>query len=149
MECIHCKNKFIPQKRFNIFNEGIIMTFIQGKTIFFNRAIKDNEQLTKSKNMIFNNELYKLIENEDKENNKIIQLGQSVNNTTMLEQVIKNEGRIQCCFCLENKSESVFIPCGHRCVCFKCGEIIMKSQNKRCPICQEEAFYLLKKVYDS
>ena len=149
MECIHCKNKFIPQKRFNIFNEGIIMTFIQGKTIFFNRAIKDNEQLTKSKNMIYNNELYKLIENEDKENNKIIQLGQSVNNTTMLEQVIKNEGRIQCCFCLENKSESVFIPCGHRCVCFKCGEIIMKSQNKRCPICQEEAFYLLKKVYDS
>ena len=21
MECIHCKNKFIPQKRFNIFND--------------------------------------------------------------------------------------------------------------------------------
>ena len=71
-----------------------------------------------------------------------------MNDTTMIEQVIKKDERIQCCFCLENKSESVFIPCGHRCVCFRCGEIIMKSQNKKCPICQEEAFYLLKRVYD-
>ena len=148
MECIHCKNKFMPQKRFNIFNEGLIMEFIQGKTIYFNEAIKEPNQIIRSKNLISNNsEIYKLIENEDKDN-KIIQLGQSVNDTTMIEQVIKNDERIQCCFCLENKSESVFIPCGHRCVCFRCGEIIMKSQNKRCPICQEEAFYLLKRVYD-
>jgi protein neuralized len=150
MECIHCKNKFFPQKRFNIFNDGIIMEFTQGKTIYFNDAIKEPSQAIRSKNLIpINSEIYKLIENCEKDNNKIIQLGQSVNDTTMIEQVVKNEVRIQCCFCLENKSESVFIPCGHRCVCFRCGEIIMKSQNKRCPICQEEAFYLLKKVYDS
>ena len=150
MECIHCKNKFMPQKRFNIFNEGIIMEFNQGKTIYFNEAIKEPEQVIRNKNIISSNsEIYKLIENEEKENNKIIQLGQSVNDTTMIEQVIKKDERIQCCFCLENKSESVFIPCGHRCVCFRCGEIIMKSQNKKCPICQEEAFYLLKRVYDS
>ena len=149
MECIHCKNKFFPQKRFNIFNDGIIMEFTQGKTIYFNDAIKEPSQAIRSKNLIpINSEIYKLIENCEKDNNKIIQLGQSVNDTTMIEQVVKNEVRIQCCFCLENKSESVFIPCGHRCVCFRCGEIIMKSQNKRCPICQEEAFYLLKKVYD-
>jgi hypothetical protein len=148
MECIHCKNKFMPQKRFNIFNEGVIMTFNQGKTIMFNSAIKDPGQLIKSKNMIMNNsEVYKLIENDEK--NKIIQVGQSINNSTMIEQVMSPDGRIQCCFCLENKSESVFIPCGHRCVCFKCGETIMKSPNKKCPICQEEAIYLLKKVYDS
>ena len=147
MECIHCKNKFMPQKRFNIFNDGLIMEFIQGKTICFNEAIKEPSQVIRSKNLILNNsEVYKLIENDN--NKKMIQLGQSVNDTTMIEQVIKSDERIQCCFCLENKSESVFIPCGHRCVCFKCGEIIMKSQNKRCPICQEEAFYLLKKVYD-
>ena len=150
MECIHCKNKFMPQKRFNIFNEGIIMTFNQGKTICFNLPIKDPGQIIKNKKMILgNSEIYKLIENEEKDNHKLIQLGQSVNDTTMIEQIIKKDKRIQCCFCLENRSESVFIPCGHRCVCFKCGEIIMKSQNKRCPICQEEAFYLLKKVYDS
>ena len=147
MECIHCKNKFMPQKRFNIFNDGLIMEFIQGKTICFNEAIKEPSQVIRSKNLILNNsEVYKLIENDN--NKKMIQLGQSVNDTTMIEQVIKSDERIQCCFCLENKSESVFIPCGHRCVCIKCGEIIMKSQNKRCPICQEEAFYLLKKVYD-
>ena len=149
MECIHCKNKFFPQKRFNIFNDGIIMEFIQGKTIYFNDPIKEPSQVIRSKNLIPNNsEIYKLIENCEKENHKIIQLGQSVNDTTLIEQVVKNDTRIQCCFCLENKSESVFIPCGHRCVCFRCGEIIMKSQNKKCPICQEEAFYLLKKVYD-
>ena len=140
----------MPQKRFNIFNDGIIMSFNQGKTVIFNNPIKDPGQIIKSKNMILkNSEIYTLLENEEKDNNKIIQLGQSVNNTTMIDQVVKNDGRIQCCFCLENKSESVFIPCGHRCVCFKCGEKIMKSQNKKCPICQEEAFYLLKKVYDS
>ena len=149
MECIHCKNKFMPQKRFNIFNDGIIMEFIQGKTICFNEAIKEPSQVIRNKNLLPNNsEIYNLIEKGEKDNNKIIQLGQSVNDTTLIEQVVKNDKRIQCCFCLENKSESVFIPCGHRCVCFRCGEIIMKSQNKRCPICQEEAFYLLKRVYD-
>jgi protein neuralized len=149
IECVHCKNKFMPQKRFNIFNEGIIMTFNQGKTINFNTPIKDPIQLTKDKNMILNNsEIYKLLETDEKNNRKIIQLGQSVNNTTMIEQVTTKDQRVQCCFCLENRSESVFIPCGHRCVCFKCGEVIMKSQNKKCPICQEDAFYLLKRVYD-
>ena len=54
-----------------------------------------------------------------------------------------------CCICMENKSESVFVPCGHRCVCFNCGDNIIKSQNKKCPICQEESSTLLKKVYDS
>ena len=149
IECVHCKNKFMPQKRFNIFNEGIIMTFNQGKTINFNTPIKDPIQLTKDKSMILNNsEIYKLLETDEKNNRKVIQLGQSVNNTTMIEQVTAKDQRVQCCFCLENKSESVFIPCGHRCVCFKCGEVIMKSQNKKCPICQEDAFYLLKRVYD-
>ena len=109
MECIHCKNKFFPQKRFNIFNDGIIMEFTQGKTIYFNDAIKEPSQAIRSKNLIpINSEIYKLIENCEKDNNKIIQLGQSVNDTTMIEQVVKNEVRIQCCFCLENKSESVF-----------------------------------------
>jgi protein neuralized len=149
IECVHCKNKFMPQKRFNIFNDGIIMTFNQGKTINFNTPIKDPIQLIKDKNMILNNsEIYKLLETDEKNIRKVIQLGQSVNNTTMIEQVTAKDQRIQCCFCLENRSESVFIPCGHRCVCFKCGEVIMKSQNKKCPICQEDAFYLLKRVYD-
>ena len=126
------------------------MTFNQGKTIFFNNPIKDPTQIIKSKNMILNNsEIYKLIENEEKDSNKVIQLGRSINNSTMIEQVVKNDERIQCCFCLENKSESVFIPCGHRCVCFDCGNAIIKSKNKKCPICQEVSSSLLKKVYDS
>ena len=147
MECIHCGNKFLPTKRYNIFNEGIIIEFRQGKTIFFNDGIKDPLQMIKSK-MIIESEIYKLIEDENCGNFKISQLGQTLSNLTIMEQVIKKDERMQCCFCLENISESVFIPCGHRCVCFKCGEMIMKSQNKKCPICQEEAFYLLKKVYD-
>ena len=80
----------------------------------------------------------KLMEEEEKDNNKIIQLGQSVNDTTLIEQVVKNDKRIQCCFCLENKSESVFIPCGHRCVCFRCGEIIKEFQRKKIDQSEEE-----------
>ena len=73
------------------------------------------------------------------------------NNNKIIEEEESDDSdeKDLCCICMENKSESVFVPCGHRCVCFNCGDNIIKSQNKKCPICQEESSALLKKVYDS
>lgn len=73
------------------------------------------------------------------------------NNNKLIEEEESDDSdeKDLCCICMENKSESVFVPCGHRCVCFGCGESIIKSNNKKCPICQEESSSLLKKVYDS
>ena len=48
---------------------------------------------------------------------------------------------------MTNERESVFVPCGHRCVCYQCGLEIIKKFNK-CPICNQKALFLLYKVYD-
>ena len=73
----------------------------------------------------------------------------NINYNVINEKKNNNDDNDRCCICLENKNESVFIPCGHRCVCFDCGSAIMKSKKKKCPICQEVSSSLLKKVYDS
>ena len=73
----------------------------------------------------------------------------SINDKNIINEEDDIDDKELCSICMENKSESVFIPCGHRCVCFNCGDKIINSQNKKCPICQEEASFLLKKVFDS
>ena len=64
------------------------------------------------------------------------------------EQREQREERTQCSMCLEKPSQSVFIPCGHRCVCWECGRKVMET-SKKCPICQKESNFLLPRVYDS
>lgn len=41
-----------------------------------------------------------------------------------------------CVICHEGIREGAFIPCGHRCVCMHCAEIIRESTNPTCPICR-------------
>ena len=41
-----------------------------------------------------------------------------------------------CCICLVNKADSAPTPCGHVCACQSCLEIVMRSDNKNCPICR-------------
>lgn len=52
-----------------------------------------------------------------------------------------------CIICEERKKESVFVPCGHKSCCLECGEDAFK-RFKKCPVCNEEALYLLKRVYE-
>lgn len=40
-----------------------------------------------------------------------------------------------CAICLENPSNTVFLPCGHKCVCYGCANRCM-CHKKICPICQ-------------
>jgi len=48
-----------------------------------------------------------------------------------------NENK-ECCVCLlEVKELLAIIPCGHRCICQSCAEILMKREkNRECPICR-------------
>lgn len=44
-----------------------------------------------------------------------------------------------CVVCDEDEGQDVFVPCGHRCACKKCVEIIVK-QGRRCPMCRSYIF---------
>ena len=44
-----------------------------------------------------------------------------------------------CVVCDEEEGQDVFVPCGHRCACKKCVEIIVK-QGRRCPMCRSYIF---------
>ena len=53
-----------------------------------------------------------------------------------------------CIICLEGPKTHAFVPCGHHSVCQSCGEAIMESSGKPCPICRVEASMLMQ-VFDS
>jgi hypothetical protein len=52
-----------------------------------------------------------------------------------------------CMICNNNRKESIFYPCGHRCVCYNCA-VMYFSVFKKCPKCKAEAKCIIKKVYD-
>ena len=52
-----------------------------------------------------------------------------------------------CIICHNNKRESVFYPCGHRCTCYECA-ISISSSEKKCPKCKVEIICVIRKVYE-
>ena len=50
-----------------------------------------------------------------------------------------NEDLGTCCICLERPSTHAFVPCGHKCVCKECGDVVMK-----CPHCRGPKAMLIK-----
>ena len=63
------------------------------------------------------------------------------------EDTPKNISLGECIVCHNNLKESVFVPCGHRCVCYNCAVIVF-AITKKCPRCNKEATCIIKKVYD-
>ena len=53
----------------------------------------------------------------------------------------------ECIVCHNNIKESVFVPCGHKCVCYNCAVIVF-AVHKKCPKCKKDATCIIKKVYD-
>ena len=45
--------------------------------------------------------------------------------------------RDECCICLNNKSNILFLPCNHICICQDCINI---KNFTNCPICQEAIY---------
>jgi len=44
--------------------------------------------------------------------------------------------RDACVVCLDGPKSHIFVPCGHQCVCFGCGALIMGRQPRACPLCK-------------
>ncbi|KAJ2906236.1 hypothetical protein GGI21_004069, partial [Coemansia aciculifera] len=42
-----------------------------------------------------------------------------------------------CRICWDATTNSVFLNCGHMCTCLECGEKIVQSDRRECPICRE------------
>ena len=53
----------------------------------------------------------------------------------------------ECMICHNNRKESIFFPCGHRCACYNCAVIYFEVFQK-CPKCLRESKCIIKKVYD-
>ena len=52
---------------------------------------------------------------------------------------VESEDLATCCICLERPSTHAFVPCGHKCVCKECGDVVMK-----CPHCRGPKAMLIK-----
>ncbi len=48
---------------------------------------------------------------------------------------VKIYDAVECVVCMENDSEKLYLPCGHKCVCDKCSELLCKIK-KECPLCR-------------
>jgi hypothetical protein len=42
-----------------------------------------------------------------------------------------------CVICLTNEAKAILCPCGHKCVCETCFNVIFFNSDKKCPICQQ------------
>ena len=72
---------------------------------------------------------------------------QSEKNSSKKGLNLNNSILRECIICHNNYKESVFVPCGHRCVCYNCALIVF-SVYKKCPKCNKEATCFIKKVYE-
>mmetsp|Transcript_8619 Transcript_8619/g.15254 ORF Transcript_8619/g.15254 Transcript_8619/m.15254 type:complete len:109 (-) Transcript_8619:119-445(-) len=50
----------------------------------------------------------------------------------------------ECCICLDEDKDAVFIPCGHVCCCESCAKQIQGSSEHRCPICRGNVAQVVK-----
>ena len=85
------------------------------------RAIKN---LTTTKPLSMRNET------DEKEKEKEKEKAQDKEKTST-----KEKENIECCICLENKINTVFIPCGHACMCKPCSQKYQRDDG--CPMCRK------------
>ena len=137
-----CKMEYTFSRNNDIYSDNLTyLESVEGKTIKFGIAEEDENYLYKqslftdkvamNKSRLFPTQYYSEKEWEQKvewkkSENKYIQ---------------------ECMICLINRKESIFYPCGHRCVCYNCA-VLYFSVFRKCPKCQKEAKCIIRKVYD-
>ena len=67
--------------------------------------------------------------------------------TEFEQKVMENKYIQECMICHNNRKESIFFPCGHRCVCYNCAVLYFSVYHK-CPKCNTDSKCIIKKVYD-
>ena len=146
-DLIHCPNpacdREYPFSRYeDIYQENLqILEPIEGDTIKFGIAQVDEnflykESLFTDKRILKNSRLFPT------QYSSLFKLSQK-------EQLIYSQNKSigVCMICYNNRKESIFYPCGHRCVCYNCA-VMYFSVFKKCPKCKKEAKCIIRKVYD-
>lgn len=141
-----CLKMFKPNLKQTIFSNCAMLIIVQSKSFFFVDPVKDAKEVSVFDSLIIKEDLYSLMESQMKDEENGIEAEQVQQNKKENEK--NNIPQLECLLCMDNARESVFVPCGHRCVCYSCGESIM-NKYKKCPICNNGCLYLLKKVFDS
>ena len=144
ISCGNCKQKYNFKNNNNSLYKGklIVLGHIEGKAIKFGVGQVDENYLALQELLISykKNSLIAppLLINEQNNDQAIVQKS---------DDSSKNNTLGECIVCHNNMKESVFFPCGHRCVCYNCAVIVF-AIIKKCPKCNKEAICIIKKVYD-
>ena len=138
--CENCKIIYEFQKNNTIYNGNLkVLEQINGKTIDFGVGEVDENYLA----------IQKLFFNVKSNNYPSIFISEpsDKNSSDKYSNKSKNSNLGECIVCHNNLRESIFFPCGHRCVCYNCA-VILFAVSKRCPKCNQEASCIIKRVYE-
>ena len=137
-----CNKEYTFQRDKDIyFNKLSILEKIEGNVIRFGIAQVDE-------NFLYKQELF-----TDKRCIQINRLfptqysSESIVEQKIKREILENKYFDECMICRNNRKESIFFPCGHRCVCYNCAVLFFSVYHK-CPKCQCKAKCIIKKVYD-
>jgi len=114
------------------------------------KAANNYLEIINSKNQLNTEYMYSNIETfyiQQKAKNLLVDKLNTGANKEIQDSSQKSDNKKLCIVCFENEKVVIFVPCGHRCCCEKCGDIIF-SQKKKCPICTLKIEYKIAKVYD-
>eukprot|EP00929_Paragymnodinium_shiwhaense_P003402 TRINITY_DN103898_c0_g1_i1.p1 TRINITY_DN103898_c0_g1~~TRINITY_DN103898_c0_g1_i1.p1 ORF type:complete len:224 (-),score=47.81 TRINITY_DN103898_c0_g1_i1:30-701(-) len=70
-----------------------------------------------------------------------------VSATEAAAQVASSDRKGGCAICLSAPAEMAFVPCGHRCICQGCVELLSPRGRKRCPACRSRATDVIR-IYE-
>jgi len=142
IKCQKCKNNFKFKKNNEIYSGEITyLKEIEGKTIDFGIGEIDQNYLGIQElfNGFYKKNKSQLIRNNSNELKSKIK--------SYIEKYTYNKPLKECIVCHNNIKESIFFPCGHRCVCYNCA-VITFTVTKKCPRCNNEASCIIKKIYE-
>ena len=136
--CEKCKNNYIFQKNNCLYKGNLtVLEQIEGKPIGFGVGQTDENYLA-IQDLFLNKKYPSMFVSEQSDKN------------TEEKKTIRSNNNInlgECMVCHNNLKESIFVPCGHRCVCYNCA-VILFAVTKKCPRCNKEASCIIKKVYE-
>ena len=133
-----CGKEYPFQKNQDIYKDNLqILEQIEGEVINFGIAQVDENFLYKE-DLFFNKRTVR---------NRILFPTQYSSESIRGSKSNFSESYPECMICCNNRKESIFFPCGHRCTCYSCG-VRFFSIFKKCPKCHEEAKCIIKKIYD-
>lgn len=143
LECIKVNNKL--RIRFNQFIS------VDGNKVYNNAYNNQyNCRFPKKNNIRVEGRLYKILDTDitlSNQNGKIPFYYIKKNNITIyhrpdeekqeLPEDLKIFNAEECIVCLNNESEKIFLPCGHKCTCANCSNELRKFSNS-CPMCRRD-----------